>query len=75
MPSAAPPTSHATSHAGSEGIQALFAWQTACFDSLVQAQCIQLQALAAWQRSCFAVNQELRDQWVARFGGGVPLDG
>jgi len=71
MPSAAPPTSHA----GSEGLQTLFAWQAACFDSLVQAQCIQLQALAAWQRSCIAVNQELRDQWIARFGGGVPLDG
>ena len=43
--------------------------------SVLQAQQIQLQMLTAWQRPFAAVNQELWDQWVVRFGGGVPIDG
>ncbi|RZL92730.1 MAG: hypothetical protein EOP82_09340 [Variovorax sp.] len=50
-------------------------WQRAFVDSLTQAQRNQYQMLAAWQKSLCAVNQDLWDQWVCRFGGGVPLDG
>lgn len=40
---------------------------------LVQRQ--QWEAIAAWQRAVAAVQRELTDQWICRFGGGVPLDG
>lgn len=49
--------------------------QAAVIQSLMQVQQIQLQMLTAWQRPFAAVNQELWDQWVVRFGGGVPIDG
>jgi hypothetical protein len=55
-------------------LQPLLDWQAAAFESLTQAQNLQLQWLSAWQH-VFPVNQELWDQWVAHFGGGVPLDG
>lgn len=29
----------------------------------------------AWHRGCTQAQRELLDQWIARFGGGVPLDG
>jgi hypothetical protein len=54
-------------------LEPLMAWQAAAFESLTQAQNFQLQWLSAWQRT-FPVTQELWDQWVAHFGGGVPLD-
>jgi hypothetical protein len=55
--------------------QPVLDWQTAVIESLMQAQQMQLQMLTAWQRPFAAVNQELWDQWVCRFGGGVPIDG
>ena len=57
------------------GFQPVLDWQTAVIESLMQAQQMQLQMLTAWQRPFAAVNQELWDQWVCRFGGGVPIDG
>jgi hypothetical protein len=53
----------------------LLDWQAACGASVLQAQQIQLGMFAAWQQSAQAVQQELWDQWISRFGGGVPLDG
>lgn len=55
-------------------LEQLLAWQAAAFESLATAQNLQLEWLNAWQRA-FPVNQEMWDQWVAHFGGGVPLDG
>ncbi len=55
--------------------QPVLDWQAAIIESLMRAQQIQLQMLTAWQRPFAAVNQELWDQWVVRFGGGVPIDG
>jgi hypothetical protein len=57
------------------GIQPVLDWQATVVESLMQAQNLQLQMLAAWQRPFAMASQELWDQWVARFGGGVPLDG
>ena len=54
--------------------QPVLDWQAAVIQNLMQAQQIQLQMLTAWQRPFAAVNQELWDQWVVRFGGGVPID-
>lgn len=50
-------------------------WQRGLVDACVQAQRSQYQIFAAWANALAAVSQELRDQWVCRFGGGVPLDG
>jgi hypothetical protein len=44
-------------------------------DNLMAVQRNQLRMLAAWQQSMSAINQDLWDRWVCRFGGGVPLDG
>lgn len=57
------------------GLQPLLDWQAAWTEGLLQGQRLQLQMLGAFQQPFAAVNQELWDQWVARFGGGVPLDG
>ncbi|MBT2299988.1 hypothetical protein J7E70_05875 [Variovorax paradoxus] len=54
--------------------QPVLDWQAAFIEGLMQAQNFQLQMLAAWQWPFASVNQELWDQWAARFGGGVPLD-
>jgi len=55
--------------------RSLLDWQTACGASVLQAQQVQWGMLAAWQQSAKAVQQELLDQWISHFGGGVPLDG
>jgi hypothetical protein len=55
-------------------IQPVLDWQAAFIESLMQAQRIQFQMLAAWQQPLTAASQEIWDQWVARFGGGVPID-
>lgn len=53
----------------------VLARQSALVGFLMQAQRNQCQVLATWEKSLGAVNQDLWDQWVCRFGGGVPLDG
>ena len=50
-------------------------WQNIFTQSLMQAQSNQLRLLSAWQQSLFAINQDLWDRWICRFGGGVPIDG
>lgn len=56
-------------------LQLALDWQAAFVENLLQAQRSHYQMLTEWQQSLAAVNQELWDQWVCRFGGGVPLDG
>jgi len=55
------------------GIQPLLDWQAACMDSLLQVQRMQFEILAAWFQPFAGINQDLWDQWIARFG--VPIDG
>ncbi|OUM02947.1 hypothetical protein [Variovorax sp. JS1663] len=55
--------------------QSLLELQTAILQSLMRAQQAQLQMMTVWQQPFAAVNQELWDQWICRFGGGVPIDG
>jgi|EndMetStandDraft_7_1072992.scaffolds.fasta_scaffold351727_2 hypothetical protein len=64
-----------TPYGSFQPFQPVLNWQAAVIESLIQAQQMQLQMLTAWQRPFAAVNQEFWDQWVCRFGGGVPLDG
>jgi len=53
----------------------LMAWQQAASESFLQAQRIQWELFTSWQQSLDAMQRELQDQWICRFGGGVPLDG
>jgi hypothetical protein len=53
----------------------VLAWQSALVRFLMQAQRNQYQVLAAWEKTVGTVNQDLWDQWVCRYAGGVPLDG
>jgi hypothetical protein len=50
------------------------AW-TAFLDAWMQAQRLPWELLAAWQRAWLALQQELVDEWVCRWAGGVPIDG
>ncbi|WP_431513235.1 hypothetical protein [Variovorax sp. DAIF25] len=56
-------------------LQPVLDWQTAICKNLWLAQRQQWEAMAAWQRAIGAVQHELMDEWICRFGGGVPLDG
>lgn len=59
-----------------EGLfQSLTGWQGVMGKSLVLAYFYQWEWLAAWQRTLGATQRECMDQWICRFGGGVPLDG
>ena len=60
---------------GAGYLQFAMDWQTAVSKSLWLAQRQQWEMTVAWQRSIGAMQRELMDQWICRFGGGVPLDG
>ncbi|WP_137860585.1 hypothetical protein [Variovorax sp. 3P27G3] len=60
---------------GGEYLQSIMSWQLAVSKSMLLAQREQWEMLAAWQRSIGAAQREMTDQWICRFGGGVPLDG
>ena len=47
---------------------------SALLQGLLLAQQSQLDALLAWQKAVVSVNQELWNEWVCRWGGGVPID-
>ena len=48
------------------------AW--ALLQGVLLAQQSQLEALLSWQKAIVSANQELWDEWVCRWGGGVPID-
>lgn len=56
-------------------LQTLMSWQGVMGKSLMLAYLYQWECLAAWQRTLSATPRECMDQWICRFGGGVPLDG
>lgn len=60
---------------GARYLQSMMKWQMAVARSVLLAQCGQWEMFAAWQRGTAAARRELMDQWICRFGGGVPLDG
>lgn len=53
---------------------AMLAWPTACASIAWQTQQTQLNMLASWQEMAMSAQREWWDGWIARFGGGVPLD-
>lgn len=65
-----PPSSAADGY-----FQVVLDWQMMFADNMMHAQRDQLRMLSAWQQSLSAINQDLWDRWVCRFGGGVPIDG
>lgn len=50
-------------------------WQRMLLDTWMLAQSSQNEQLATCQKAIEAYRKDLFDQWVCRFGGGVPLDG
>jgi hypothetical protein len=69
LPTAAAPT------LGEGYVQSVLNWQMVVGNSLLAAQREQWELMAAWQRSVGAMQREVMDRWICRFGGGVPLDG
>ena len=56
-----------------DSLQAAWGWPTAFADNLLQVQRMQMEALLSWQQSLASINEELWDEWVCRWGGGVPI--
>jgi hypothetical protein len=56
-------------------IQALADWQKVMGRSLVLSLSLPLEMLGMWQHTFDIAQRECVDQWICRFGGGVPLDG
>ncbi|MBA4263559.1 MAG: hypothetical protein C0453_00630 [Comamonadaceae bacterium] len=50
-------------------------WQSTYGNGILLACLYQWQMLDLLQRVGGVAQQELLDEWVSRFGGGVPLDG
>ncbi|QSI31953.1 hypothetical protein GNX71_21160 [Variovorax sp. RKNM96] len=59
---------------GTGCLQFAMDWQMAAARSMFLAQRRQWEMLTAWQRATGAVQRQFTDQWICRFGGGVPLD-
>jgi hypothetical protein len=55
-------------------LPAMMAWPTAWATVALQAQQEQLKLLVAWQEAATAMQRDWWDRWIARFGGGVPID-
>ena len=53
----------------------LFNWPMVLAEALCQIQRVQLDAFASWQQAASGYAQEMWDEWVAHWGGGVPLEG
>ena len=53
----------------------MFAWPAVVVQTMWQMQRAQIDALTTWQQSVGGFGQELWDDWVAHWAGGVPLDG
>jgi hypothetical protein len=54
--------------------QPAFALSNTLAQNLLQAQRVQLDAFVAWQQALAAMSQELWDEWVCHWAGGVPID-
>lgn len=44
------------------------------YAAMVHAQQQQWNALMAWQQTLAGMQQEMWDQWVSHWAGGVPID-
>ena len=58
-----------------EGLQAAMDWSTSLARTLIDSQRVVWETVFAVQKAMFDVQQELWDEWAARFAGGVPIDG
>lgn len=61
--------------ASENDLQAAMDWSTSLARTLVDSQRVVWETLFAVQKAMFDVQQELWDEWAARFAGGVPIDG
>jgi|APDOM4702015023_1054809.scaffolds.fasta_scaffold125946_2 hypothetical protein len=51
-----------------------FGAMNATVEAMINAQTEQWQWLLTWQRSVAEWQQDLWDQWLSHWGGGVPID-
>jgi hypothetical protein len=49
-------------------------WLSAMSETWWAVQSAQWQALTAWQQAVTSMQQELWDEWTARWAGGAPID-
>jgi hypothetical protein len=66
---------NASSSAADINLQPLLDLFTTWTQNLFALQRAQIDAVGSWQASITAMHQELWDEWVSRWAGGVPLDG
>ena len=59
---------------GSLMLSPLLAWQSASVSMALEAQQMQWKLVLGWQDAACAMQREWWDGWIARYGGGVPLD-
>ena len=55
-------------------LPAAFAGWMPIMEALLQFQRMQWELVGSWQSAMAAAQQELFDEWVCRWGGGVPID-
>ena len=48
---------------------------TSVGETLLRLQRLQFETALAWIQAAVGMQQELWDEWVSHWGGGVPLDG
>ncbi len=51
-----------------------FAWMRSFADFIVLMQQAQLDILLTWQQALAKIQQEIWDEWVSRWAGGMPID-
>ncbi|NRF71780.1 hypothetical protein HLB44_32825 [Aquincola sp. S2] len=69
-----PETLVPTAAPSAEVLSAALPWFGAGTAALFELQRTQFSLLFAWQQAFAAVQKELWDEWVSRWGGGVPID-
>ena len=57
-----------------EGVRLAMAWSANVLQWFEDAQRVPMQAGLAWQKSLSDVNQEIWDEWAARFAGAAAID-
>ena len=52
----------------------LLAWQSTGVSMALEAQQLQWKLLLNWQDAVGSMQRDWWDGWIARYGGGVPID-
>ena len=61
-------------NSGALMLSPLLAWQSAGVSMTLEAQQMQWKLLLNWQDTVGSMQRDWWDGWIARYGGGVPID-